>query len=145
MSSRSSSLSSSFDSDVGKRCQQRFQELYGTYETPAETSPQTQDLKAVESLVEGDADGEYQFRLFAKGPQPAHLNSPPPQRIIVRSPSLDAGQGDFVVRERPRDYFFAANASAQDLADYKAAAVTGEDVLTRAKTRWVRQSQQFRA
>lgn len=61
-------------------------------------------------------------------------------RITIRSPTPPSlGTGGFLVPHRPQDYYFTGPPPASESQTYTTAAVSGQEVLTRARqTRWVR-------
>ncbi|KAF2491433.1 hypothetical protein BU16DRAFT_529957 [Lophium mytilinum] len=83
---------------------------------------------------EEDEEEELEFHLFA--PTAAQeSNDAPPHRIRIGSPDRNGKEG-FVVPERPPEYYFATEADDTRRAQLNAAAISGEEVLERAKIPW---------
>ena len=84
--------------------------------------------------VQGEVEGEYDFRLFTK---PSVGASNVPQRIALRSPSPARGVSGFTTSGRPDKYYFAGHTHAELSREYERAAVSGQDVIEGLRIRWV--------
>ncbi|KAL9127281.1 MAG: hypothetical protein Q9217_003816 [Psora testacea] len=91
----------------------------------------------------GDRDtGAYDFRLFS-GPikareQAASISTV--QRVELRSPTPTSGLPGFVVSRKPDTFYFTGALSSEQSERYRQAVVSGEDVISGLRTRWVRGS-----
>ncbi|KAF2811995.1 uncharacterized protein BDZ99DRAFT_285005 [Mytilinidion resinicola] len=83
---------------------------------------------------EEDEEEELEFRLFAPT-APHESTDAPTQRIRIDSPDRTGKEG-FVIPERPPEYYFVAEADEARRAQLNATAISGEEVLERAKTKW---------
>lgn len=85
----------------------------------------------IEYLPENAAgsDEEAELMLFAG---PTHTSES--HKIRLSSPDNDGESG--LLRKKPRNYYFADEVTSEKEAEYKAAAVTGDDVLNMAKVSW---------
>ena len=81
-------------------------------------------------IKETGSDDELDFVLFA----PSTKRSEPSQavsKIRIQTPPPDDTDPGFVVPNRPQAYYFTGSISARDHENFEAAALSGQDVLTR--------------
>ncbi|KAF9881293.1 hypothetical protein CkaCkLH20_01443 [Colletotrichum karsti] len=71
---------------------------------------------------------EFEFRLFSTAPATKIA-------LVDEDELAFEGEGD-MVRKRPLSYYLALEATPEEQAGFEEAAVSGEDVLERAKQRW---------
>ena len=122
---------------------QQLEQLYADPSQALAASDGTQKGKNDQAIAENtqdDDDEEYEFRLFRRplvsGPALIGTSSGP-QRIALRSPS-PAGDGlHFVNGGRPDEYYFSGDTSAELAEQYAQAAVSGQDIISGLKLRWV--------
>lgn len=77
---------------------------------------------------------EFEFRLFSR---PAEKSGEAvPQKIRLRSPSLDRRDPGFVIPHRPKSFYFADHGSETWQREIASAAVTGEHVVARSRQPW---------
>ena len=80
---------------------------------------------------------DYEFRLFSK-PAPGFTNSDDaPTRIKIKSPTPTSGEPGFIQPRRPDSYYFRDYLDDEEATRFRAAAVSGEDVLAEVPRRWV--------
>ena len=79
-----------------------------------------------------EQDEELEFRLFA----PAASTQPAVQKVRVKSPTPVVQEPGFLVPSRDKSYYFTGATCASLAEEYQCVAVSGEDVLQRAKTPW---------
>ena len=72
---------------------------------------------------------EFEFRLFSTQNSTAKI-------VLKEDDILAGGEGGLVAPERPLSYYVASEATAEQLAQFEAAALTGDEVLERSKQRW---------
>ncbi|KAF3811364.1 hypothetical protein GCG54_00001685 [Colletotrichum gloeosporioides] len=109
----------------------------GSLEQPSPTPKKNAADKTTEEedAAMGDAAAdepaepeEFEFRLFSTAPATKIA-------LVDEDERAMEGDGD-MVRKRPLSYYVAEEASAAAREEFAAAAVSGEDVLERAKQRW---------
>lgn len=99
-------------------------------EPPQESSPSDSDDSMGEDQPDtGDDDGreEYDFCLFG--------GTGAPTKVVLEDDSRPRGEGGLEI-SRPRTFYLASTASAEDKRRYLYAAVTGDQVLERSRQRW---------
>ena len=111
----------------------------------------SQDVQAghLSAFDQGDGDAEkeqrgeqgtFDFHLFSK-PISKPLNSltsfEKPLRITIASPSPSPGEPGFKHPRRPSSYYLARLPSAAEKAEYRASALSGQDVINGSHQRWV--------
>lgn len=119
----------------------RLASIYGPPPTPISaprTAPgnETSALNADDELEE-EAEQAFEFRLFSSAApgKPSGEDHGPVQKIILVGEEEEIGDGGFVVRERNRGYYFAEKADGGRKQGYEVMALSGEDVLNRARRR----------
>ncbi|KAF4876004.1 hypothetical protein CGCSCA1_v004657 [Colletotrichum siamense] len=109
----------------------------GSLEQPAPTpkknaadkTTEDEDAAMGDAAVDEPAEPEeFEFRLFSTAPATKIA-------LVDEDERAMEGDGD-MVRKRPLSYYVAEEASAAAREEFAAAAVSGEDVLERAKQRW---------
>jgi hypothetical protein len=80
---------------------------------------------------------EFEFRLFASTTpgQSGNDKEGPTQKIILVDEEEDVGDGGFVVQERNRGYYFAEKADGERRQGFVVMALSGEEVVGRARER----------
>ncbi|KAK8191056.1 hypothetical protein IWZ00DRAFT_267256 [Phyllosticta capitalensis] len=85
-------------------------------------------------------DEELEFRLFAAPAGNAATDgaaaASAPQKIRIKSPDLESGDGGFINPERPRSYYFSGEPNEELRLQLDAAAVTGDQVMSWALQKW---------
>ena len=122
---------------------QQLEKLYADPSQALAASDGTQKDKNEQAITENaqdDDDEEYEFHLYRRtlvsGPA-LNGTSSGPQRIALRSPS-PAGDGLYFVNGgRPDGYYFSGGTSAELAEQYAQAAVSGQDIISGLKVRWV--------
>ncbi|KAJ4287691.1 hypothetical protein N0V90_012394 [Kalmusia sp. IMI 367209] len=91
----------------------------------------TQDTEAEEPREDAaGSNDEAEIVLFA-GPK----NTTQSQRVRLSSPGAGTGEPGLLVK-KPRSYYFADEVTSKQREEYKAAAVSGRDVLDMSKVPW---------
>ncbi|KAK2742138.1 hypothetical protein CKAH01_01565 [Colletotrichum kahawae] len=98
----------------------------GSLERPSSTPKKNADKTMGDDAA--DEPEEFEFRLFSTAPATKIA-------LVDEDERAMEGDGD-MVRKRPLSYYIAEEASAAAKEEFAAAAVSGEDVLERAKQRW---------
>lgn len=95
------------------------------------------DINDGDAASEGQAEQEFEFRLFSTTgtAKPGNEEDETPQKILLVDEDEDVGDGGFVVQERNRGYYFAEKAQGEKQIGFEIMALSGEDVLSRAKRR----------
>ncbi|KAK8226965.1 hypothetical protein HDK77DRAFT_121080 [Phyllosticta capitalensis] len=86
-------------------------------------------------------DEELEFRLFAAPARNAATDgaaaaAAAPQKIRIKSPELENGDGGFVNPERPNSYYFYGQPNEELRRQLETAAVTGDQVMSWALQKW---------
>lgn len=76
---------------------------------------------------EDAADEEFAFRLFS--------TAKPTQKVVLEEDVEPQGEGGLVGPGRPLSYYVVTNLSAKERLEYDFAAVSGDEILARSKTR----------
>lgn len=131
------------DADLKARFHDQLSNLYRT-ETEAEPStaePHADDAVIPINNAPDASNDAYEFRLFsAPSAKPSAPHPPPslPQRIILRSPTPPTSDPGFLTPRRPSQYYFTGRPPPPKLAQYRLAAITGEEILAGLNIPWVR-------
>ena len=106
---------------------ERLATVYGSFE-----GGDAPTIAAKSHSIKSDNDDSAEFRLFANlGPSASES-----QRVVLRSPTPDAGNPGFVVTRRPDTYYFMGEATEEQVQQYQQASVSGYDILASLATRW---------
>ena len=120
-------------------CRARLASIYGhSSDIPPISESLAQDDNVELNNGGGAVHGgqEFEFRLFSSGPGDwAKEASIIPQKILLLDEEEDVGEGGFVVRERNRKYYFAEKANGETHLGFESMALSGEEVLSRARKR----------
>lgn len=94
-------------------------------------------LNGDDAVEEEDPQQEFEFRLFSStAPEkPGNKDGGAIQKIILVDEEEDIGDGGFVARERNRGYYFVEKADGEKKHGFEVMALSGEDVLSRARKR----------
>jgi hypothetical protein len=99
------------------------------------SAPESEPSNAHED--DENPEQEFEFRLFSSAApaQPGEEKKGTTQKIILVDKEGDFGDGGFVMRERNRGYYFAGKADGKRRLDFQVMALSGEEVLSRARSR----------
>lgn len=128
------------DLELEAQFRARLASIYGPPSYPApETSPynETSHFHGDVEVAEKELELEFEFRLFsttAPG-KPGNEVGATAQKIILVDEEEEIGHGGFVVPERNRGYYFAEKAGGERKLRFKIMALSGEEVLSRARKR----------
>jgi hypothetical protein len=95
------------------------------------------DINGGCAASEEQVEQEFEFRLFAttRDGKPGDEEGGTTQKIILVDGDVDVGDGGFVVRERNRRHYFAEHADGDRRRGFETMALSGEEVLSRARRR----------
>jgi hypothetical protein len=129
------------DPELEAQFRARLTSIYGPLSNSNPASiPVTHNESAT---VDGDsgaseeaAEQEFEFRLFSStGPGSRNDEVGTTQKVVLVHEEEDIGDGGFVVRDRNREYYFAEKASGDTQVGFEIMALSGEEVMSRARKR----------
>ncbi|KAG0648271.1 hypothetical protein D0Z07_5239 [Hyphodiscus hymeniophilus] len=102
----------------------------GAYNEPADFD--TEDRASVEH-----GQQEFEFRLFSTSGAGRSVNEEDvvAQKVLLNGDDEEDGDGGFVVKDRNRGYYFAEKAFGERQMGFEIMALSGNDVLSRARRR----------
>ena len=141
--SRSASPSPSGpDPELEAQFRARLASIYGPLSNtlPAEVSAPHIEPKVLNGDDEEageDHEQEFEFRLFSSAAPgtTGEEGDRSVQKVILVDDEENIGGGGFVVRERNRGYYFAEEAGVERKLGFETMALSGEEVLSRARKR----------
>jgi hypothetical protein len=108
-------------------------EIYGPVSI---TTPLSHELEAELQEQEQQQEQEFDFRLFSTPTvKDGNTTQTKAQKIVLREPEEETGEGAFILPHRDRKFYIAEKAQGPELLRYQASAVSGEDVLKARKKR----------
>lgn len=132
---------SELDPELEAQLRARLASIYGplsvltSQATPNEYK-ESAEINGEDGASEGQAEQEFEFRLFSTAPGTSgNEGGGAAQTILLVNEDQDVGDGAFVVRERNRGYYFAEKAHGEKQLGFNIMALSGEEVLSRAKRR----------